>query len=651
MSHDHVTGLDVEPTAASGAAPAGAARPEMSGKRTRTGRLGPSLDHLAERVSTVLQRRAVRDSDGVVGDAEDAVAAAARSTGQPLPVATRAQFEASLGTDLSRVRVHTGAASDTAAHAVGAEAYTVGADIHFGAGRYQPDDPFGMHLLAHEVAHTVQQAGGTPHRQHKLAVSGPTDGAELEADRAADAMVRGAPAQVTSATGLARQRKRDDDDGAEVPPEPPAVVPPAERSLPPPQPRDWSQTAPLRASPTVAWWGGPQFKPAFTAAGNLEEYRRAFTGSWGEAQRSYASLYALHHAYEAKGKELVPILRIAGTSVVGAEGAHVNATASFDGAKLRPAVGKIDADKIKPELRAQIEAAKETVAAKRTAITNGRDEVATAADLVTTASNTVEKKTNDFLLVKVDKAIADLNLDAAQVKRDFDEFKATSALAVESAKAVADFANCFSDPSKLFGNAVGFAKQGATTVGAAANLDATLELNQKLSSIDGQIRNLTAQKEKLQTINAGLEVKSAIAAMSIAVRALHKAVRAMQTAKDEYGKAFRDLSQLIQKAGGASNMSAKDQAALAGAVEAMPKLEDIIATIAGMQVGLVIPPYNDAAGVGAAMASNADEFVHCLALLKGNRDYVDGEKTLWEGRKASVEAVIAGVTAVPGADW
>ena len=88
-----------------------------------------------------------------------------------------------------------------------------------------------------------------------------------------------------------------------------------------------------------------------------------------------------------------------------------------------------------------------------------------------------------------------------------------------------------------------------------------------------------------------------------------------------------------------------------GAVEAMPKLEDILATIAGMQQGLVIPGYHEAAGIGAAMATNAGEFQRCLGILKGNRAYVDGEHALWLGRKASVEAVLAGATAVPGADW
>jgi hypothetical protein len=151
-----------------------------------------------------------RDGNGVMAGAEAAVDRAASSSGTALPAHIQRQFEGSLGADLSSVRVHTGSDSQEAAHAVGAKAYTVGNDIHFAAGRYQPDDPFGMHLLAHEVAHTVQQSGGAQRRQHKLEVSTPQDAAEHEADRAADAMVRGEAATVSGASGVARKLQRKD---------------------------------------------------------------------------------------------------------------------------------------------------------------------------------------------------------------------------------------------------------------------------------------------------------------------------------------------------------------------------------------------------------------------------------------------------------
>jgi hypothetical protein len=140
------------------------------------------------------------DGNGVAASADVAVARAAETSGSALPGDVRDRFESSLGADLSSVRVHTGSESAQAAQAVGARAYATGQDIHFADGQYQPASADGLHLLAHEVAHTVQQAGGaTTERQHKLEVSSPGDALEVEADRVADAIVSGATASVSSA--------------------------------------------------------------------------------------------------------------------------------------------------------------------------------------------------------------------------------------------------------------------------------------------------------------------------------------------------------------------------------------------------------------------------------------------------------------------
>jgi hypothetical protein len=185
--------------------------PSYPGKKTLTQQIGPSINSVADRVASVLQRR----GDGAAGvadsaEAESAVATASSSTGAPLRSDVRERFEGSLGADLSGVRVHTGDDSAAAAKSVGAKAYATGNDIHFAQGMYQPDDPFGLHLLAHEVAHTVQQSGGGfAARQHKLEVSEAGDAAEVEADHAADAMVHGAPAIISSASGIQRKIFRE----------------------------------------------------------------------------------------------------------------------------------------------------------------------------------------------------------------------------------------------------------------------------------------------------------------------------------------------------------------------------------------------------------------------------------------------------------
>lgn len=164
------------------------------------------LDISAESDSTTpmpVQRRArelpewASLTTGDTHHSEQLLAATSSSTGTAIPSTQLQKFESSLGADLSKVRVHSGGASERAAEAVGAKAYAVGNDIHFGTGNYNPSSADGERLLAHEVAHTVQQQGGTARPQFKLAISSPGSQLENEADRAADAMVEGKPAMVS----------------------------------------------------------------------------------------------------------------------------------------------------------------------------------------------------------------------------------------------------------------------------------------------------------------------------------------------------------------------------------------------------------------------------------------------------------------------
>jgi hypothetical protein len=82
--------------------------------------------------------------------------------GQPLAAATRQFFEARLGHDFSRVRVHTDARAARAAAALGATAFARGHDIAFAAAEYAPETTEGRRLLAHELTHVVQQGAAPP---------------------------------------------------------------------------------------------------------------------------------------------------------------------------------------------------------------------------------------------------------------------------------------------------------------------------------------------------------------------------------------------------------------------------------------------------------------------------------------------------------
>ncbi len=82
------------------------------------------------------------------------------SSGRPLDQATRNFFEPRFRHDFSRVRVHSDRRAAESAGAVNAQAYTVGSNVVFGAGQYDGGARRGIGLLAHELAHVVQQGGG-----------------------------------------------------------------------------------------------------------------------------------------------------------------------------------------------------------------------------------------------------------------------------------------------------------------------------------------------------------------------------------------------------------------------------------------------------------------------------------------------------------
>jgi hypothetical protein len=131
-----------------------------------------------------------------------------RSQGQPLDTATRAFFEPRFGHDFSSVRVHTDARAAASAVAVSALAYTVGNDIVFGTRRYAPEWISGRRLLAHELAHVVQQEKGAPsiHGSAGCFVSATNHPAEIGADRAAAQVVGGGRAHVAQTTPAHLQR-------------------------------------------------------------------------------------------------------------------------------------------------------------------------------------------------------------------------------------------------------------------------------------------------------------------------------------------------------------------------------------------------------------------------------------------------------------
>ena len=167
------------------------------------------LAHVRDAVAAWVERRAVevpgeidwRVNDDHVQDApgDGAVAQRMGSEGHGAPAAPgsaaairgqldgdgtaldsgiRNRMEQSFGTSFRQVRIHTDGNAVSMARSYQAKAFTVGQDVAFGAGQYQPGTLAGDLLLAHELAHTIQQRGATVE-------SSATDAHELDATRAA----------------------------------------------------------------------------------------------------------------------------------------------------------------------------------------------------------------------------------------------------------------------------------------------------------------------------------------------------------------------------------------------------------------------------------------------------------------------------------
>ena len=109
--------------------------------------------------------------------------------GSALPADTRAGMESAFGASFDHVRVHTDDQASRSAEAVGAHAYTVGSDVVFRAGQYNPSTPTGQRTIAHELAHVVQQSQGPVDGSDAgggIRLSSPSDRFEQAAEQTAD---------------------------------------------------------------------------------------------------------------------------------------------------------------------------------------------------------------------------------------------------------------------------------------------------------------------------------------------------------------------------------------------------------------------------------------------------------------------------------
>ena len=144
--------------------------------------------------------------------------------GSPLDAGTRSTMEAAFGTSFEGVRVHTDERASKSAESVGANAYTVGSEVVFRSGQFNPATPTGQRTLAHELAHVVQQSQGPVDGTDTaggIKVSDPSDRFERAAEHTADDVMASvqtsrsaSPAAAVAGPPVAQLEAEDDDEAA-----------------------------------------------------------------------------------------------------------------------------------------------------------------------------------------------------------------------------------------------------------------------------------------------------------------------------------------------------------------------------------------------------------------------------------------------------
>ena len=176
----------------------------------------------AQRKPALAQDSGTVSSAGASGmEAPPMVHEVLRSPGQPLDAAARAFFEPRFSHSFEQVRIHTDPAAAASAREVSALAYTRGHDIVFASGQFAPTGECGRRLLAHELAHVVQQGAAEQSIRRSYLAPSPEHLVRWELPKPPVTMVdAGDSATVRRAPGA--------DDAASAPPAPQLILTPGD---------------------------------------------------------------------------------------------------------------------------------------------------------------------------------------------------------------------------------------------------------------------------------------------------------------------------------------------------------------------------------------------------------------------------------------
>ncbi len=150
-----------------------------------------------EEEEELLQAKAISDHNTKITSDIESHIQGQSERGQPLPESVRSFFEPRFGYDFRHVRLHMDKRSADVARAVNAQAFTISQNVVFGAGEFAPETNAGRWLLAHELAHTIQQRHDlVPSRVHNLTPS------QLSIQRVCGSRAIGRPSGCTLVGGV-----------------------------------------------------------------------------------------------------------------------------------------------------------------------------------------------------------------------------------------------------------------------------------------------------------------------------------------------------------------------------------------------------------------------------------------------------------------
>jgi hypothetical protein len=555
------------------------------------------------RVTQVERVMRKADGNGVHAGADEALARAGSSSGAPLPSAIRRKFEGSLGADLSSVRVHTGSESAAAAGAVSARAYTVGQQIHFNAGQYDPESSSGQHLLAHEVAHTVQQTGAL---QKKPEVSQPGDAHEHEADRAADAMVAGRAFTVGRASGISRKNHQFEYLAYYY-------------SKPNIEPLDWNKQK-FEGDAPLVWRGddAPKFKEKKVNNFYLKAGMEEFPKVWTETMKIFQDVGPKMSSYRSRKQAVGGLPGNEKKNPISQE--TIGATFGPD---LEAKIRAFDLGGVKTgEKREKFEAARHQLSIATKELEQADLAIKTAANNVKIQADVVDNAKELAFTMELQRRQNDLEFNREHLLAEKGQVTEAVGAIVKVVKAIAT-----KDPKDI-----------AEGVESVVTFGINLKYEADIKAINHQIRDL---KNQVAKINEGIFQRG----VEIAMLGFDNAQLALETARKGYGiaveKYFLASNAYSTAVGAAAEEAApKDAKQLQSAVESIPTMRVLKDECEKLALACEPPKYNDIVGYGFRLADNAWDFNYHIGQLKGAQRELLNDSHQWAERLASLKPLL-----------